>query len=159
MQRSLANRVAAARWKVADSESLDRLVDEFLLGLGHQIAHGIAQATHAHLKTVDHKDHGGTHEVEIQVVARAADQIHTFRVDLTVDNLNTIGILDYTSMGAGGEKGRNFSKSFDLPAHSTPGHFVQQLVGAALEQYQGKRAPVDVRMMSAAWKVKRYETK
>lgn len=152
MQKSLASRVAASRWKVADSESLDRLVDEFLLGLGQQVAHGISQATHAHVKNVEHKDHGGMHEVVVQVIARAADQLHDFKVNLTIDNLNTIGILDYSSMGAGGEKGRSKSMAFDLPAHATPGHFIQQLVGAALEQYQGKRAPVDVRMLSAAWK-------
>lgn len=157
MQRSLLSRVQsraeAVRWKVADTESLDHVVDEFLLGLGHEIAHALGGATHAHMKNVEHKDHGGQHEVDVQVISRAGDLIHDFKVNLSIDHLNTIGILDYSSMDSGGGKpGRSKSMAFDLPSKATPEHFVHQIVEAALEQYQGKRAPVDVRMMAAAWK-------
>jgi uracil phosphoribosyltransferase len=139
------------RQKTADSESLQHVVAEYLLMLAEQVSHSIAHMTHAHVKTSMHKEYGQS--VEAQIIARAGDLIHDFKVQLSVDShLNVIGILDYTSLGAGGQKGRSKSMAFDLPSQATPGHFVQQIAEAAMEQYQGKRAPVDVRMLAATWK-------
>ena len=132
------------RRKVADA-GLESLVENYLASIAEKIGHSNAAATHAHVSGVKMKNG----EVSAEIIARAGDQLHHFGVHLSLDGLQIIAILDYTSMGAQGEKGRSHSLAFNLPAKASPGHFISQVVDAAMEQYQGSAATLNVELRSA----------
>jgi hypothetical protein len=135
------------RRKVADA-GLESLVANYLTSIAEKIGAGIASGTHAHVSGA--KFNEGHMRAEVEVLARAGDLMHQFRVTLSFDEgLQVIAVLDYQSMGAHGGGGRKHELAFDLSPKASPGHFITQIVNAALEQYQGVAARPEVEMRSA----------
>ena len=135
------------RIRVADA-GLESLVSNYLVSIADEIGHGIASATHAHNQGA--KFNESHQRAETEVIARAGDLLHHFRVTLSIDShLRVVGVLEYASLGAHGGKGRSHERAFELSAKSSPGHFVGQIVSAALEQFQGVASRPEVEMRQA----------
>ena len=126
---------------MSNQGSLENIVTGYLRSLVAGVLTRIGSTVHGHAQSLRERKFG---EIEGEIIARAGDMIHTFKVSVSLDRLNVFGIVDYTSFGADGKKGRSHSKAFELPATAHPGHFVEQMAAFAEAQYQGHNAPASV---------------
>jgi hypothetical protein len=126
--------------KLANPGSIQNVVSGYMLSLIQNVLDYLGSTVHGHARAI-HEKHFGA--VEGQLLARVANTVHIYKVSLTLDGLNIIGLVDYSS-NTEGAKGREQSKAFELQATANPSHFISQIVEFCVDQYQGHQAPASV---------------
>ncbi len=128
--------------KRSNEGSLQNVVAAYLLSIVQPVVRGVGKITGGHVQAFKHKTLGES--VEGEVIAKSGDVLHSFKIDISLDGLNLVGVVAYSSMSRGGQRAREQSKAFDLSASANPSGFISAMVDFCKDQFQGHAAPANV---------------